>query len=94
MLAALGKELDVSKSRDLGDYLTTLRNATPDPVTLLTHEDRMSQLDLESRGPCCNFKGDLRILYLFVIHNSWRKSLMKVSNTYRIFSLHVEFISL
>ena len=27
-----------------------LRKATPDPVTLLTHEDRMSQLDMESRG--------------------------------------------
>ncbi|KAL5246522.1 hypothetical protein ACHWQZ_G018671 [Mnemiopsis leidyi] len=50
VLAALGRELSVSKSRDLGDYLTTLRNATPDPVTLLTHQDRMSQLDLESRG--------------------------------------------
>lgn len=52
VLAALGRELSVSKSRDLGDYLTTLRNATPDPVTLLTHQDRMSQLDLESRGGC------------------------------------------
>ncbi|XP_063693263.1 uncharacterized protein LOC134825066 [Bolinopsis microptera] len=50
VLAALGKELDVSKSRDLGDYLNTLRHGTPDAVTLLTHQDRMSQLDMESRG--------------------------------------------
>eukprot|EP00116_Pleurobrachia_bachei_P004922 sb/3465184/ len=35
---------------DMADYLMTLRRATPDAVTLLTHNDRMTQLDLESRG--------------------------------------------
>jgi len=52
VLAGLGSELDVSQSRDLGDYLHTLRNGTPDAITLLTYEDRMSQLDMESRGGC------------------------------------------
>ena len=63
VLAALGKELDVSKSRDLGDYLNTLRNGTPDAVTLLTHQDRMSQLDMESRGWC--WRRGFLLCYLF-----------------------------
>ena len=78
MLAALGRELSVSKSRDLGDYLTTLRNATPDPVTLLTHQDRMSQLDLESRGGCLQI-GPLmfNVLYKILLYSTGQSALIE-----------------
>ena len=48
-LASLTLEHQAS-SLDLTEQLEEIREGTPNPLSLLTHDDRMTQLDMEARG--------------------------------------------